>query len=115
MDSTPDQAALDRRFLAIEKRLDEIEFMLRDMREIFTQGYDVLSKANDNRRTAIEELRARSDERFGRVGSSLIEIWDHAGYVADKLRATYAAVFPGRMNEMRDEIDRALRRPKGQG
>ncbi len=97
------------RVTRIEIQLAQIEFMLKDMREIFSQGFEALSEGNKNRRDSIQELNGRVDRDSRRIGSSLVEIWDFVGFLGDKINATYEAVFPGRTEQFRDEVARAMR------
>jgi hypothetical protein len=86
--------------------------MLKGMREMFSNGFDVLSRANDCRDRVVDKLHERINADFKRVGAALLETWDYLGYLGAMMRSTYGAAFPGRNAALRDEIAQVIRRPK---
>ncbi len=99
---------LDERMAAIEERLGAFEIQLADMREIFTNGFECLSKSDDGQRELIKALEDRVVNDFRRVGGALIDNEDFNLHITAQIKMIYEAVFPGRLAQMRDEINRAF-------
>lgn len=84
---------LEQRLLALEDAVRVIRSEMKDIREIFSQGYTVLSDANDNRSRAIqimarhiEQIEERLEPAFNKLFPQQEEFLRETEAVFDKSR-----------------------------